>query len=208
MTPGSREARGAANGGYRTNEAASGTNEAVSAPPTSSSVRAPGGHPLGQVIGLFADRSSAEAACRALARRGYREDAIRLMISDETCAQQFSDFVSSRAEGSDPGRGGPAYSGAVLSARATAGFSHRPHPCPATLDVAVCADPESPGMPASGSLAQALAGSGVSDDRVDEYEAALRVGAVLLLVMTRSPDDARLIEIEWRRSYRAEKVQS
>ena len=90
-----------------------------------------------QVVGLFADRASAERACRALADRGYREDAIRLLISDD-----------------------------------------------------------------------ALAGSGISHERVAEYETALRNGAVLLSVITRSPEDARLLEIEWRKSYRAEKVQS
>ena len=145
----------------------------------------------GHVLGLFADRASAELACRALADRGYREDAMKLLISDETCARHFSD------------RAAP--SGAADSAPRHAVFSHRPKPCPAKLDVAICTDP---GRSANGTLAQALAGSGLSDQRVAEYEAALRNGAVLLSVTTRTPDDARLIEIEWRGSYRAEKVQS
>ena len=111
----------------------------------------------GQVIGLFADRASAELARRALADRGYREDAIRLLISD----------------------------------------------------VAVGSDPSSfDGKHANGTLADALADSGVSNERVAEYVDAIRNGAVLLRVITRSSDDARLIGIEWSRSYRAEKVHS
>ena len=180
------------------------------APPVTSAVRLPDARPLGQVIGLFADRASAELACRSLAERGYREDAIKLLISDQTCAHQFSDFVTGRVDTSTlTRREGHGYGGDVLASRQRAAFSHRPRPCPAMVDVAVCSDPESPeGVHASGSLEQALAGSGVAHDRVSEYESALRDGAVLLLVMTRSPDDARLIEIEWRRSYRAEKVHS
>lgn len=115
---------------------------AVAAAPTAEAGRSMTHSGLtGQVIGLFADRASAELACRALADRGYLEDAFRLLIT--------------------------------------------------------------------GSLvADALAGSGVSDERVGEYEDAIRDGRVLLRVITRSPDDARLIEIEWKRSYRAEKVHS
>ena len=185
-------------------------NDGGSAPPVTSAVRLPGARPLGQVIGLFADRASAELACRSLAERGYREDAIKLLISDQTCAHQFPDFVTGRVDTPTlKRREGNGYAGDVLASRQRSAFSHRPRPCPAMVDVAVCSDPESPvGVHASGSLEQALAGSGVAHDRVSEYASALRDGAVLLLVMTRSPDDARLIEIEWRRSYRAEKVHS
>jgi hypothetical protein len=151
-----------------------------------------------QVIGLFADRASAELACRALADRGYRDDAIKLMVSEETCARHFSDY-SDRAVSLAPG--------AIHkpAPRPAAIFSHRPKPCPATLDIAIYT---TPGVNATATLAEILAGSGLPYQRIAEYEAALRTGSVLLSVVTRSPGDARLIEIEWKRSYRAEKVHS
>ncbi len=149
------------------------------------------------VIGLFADRASAELACRALADRGYREDAIKLMVSEETCSRYFSDY-GDRAVSLAAGM-------PHLPPRASAVFSHRPRQCPATLDVAIYT---TPGENATATLAEILSGSGVSYQRVAEYEAALRTGSVLLSVVTRNPGDARLIEIEWRRSYRAEKVHS
>jgi hypothetical protein len=159
------------------------------------------GHGRGHVIGLFADRASAELACRALAERGYRDDAIRLVISDETCARQFSDFRTAAPAGEAAVRRDPDVQGGVGGA----GFSHRPKPCPAKLDVAVCT---TPGESGNATLADALADSGLQSQQVAEYERALKGGAVLLSVVTRSPADARLIEIEWRRSYRAEKVHS
>lgn len=100
-----------------------------------------------QVIGLFADRASAELACRGLAQRGYREDTIVAIYS-------------------------------------------------------------TPSQDVKATLSEILSGSGLPYSRVAEYETALRSGAVLLSVLTRSQEDARLIEIEWRQSYCAEKVRS
>ena len=149
-----------------------------------------------QVIGLFSDRGSAERACRALAERGYREDAIKLMISEETCTRHFADY-SDRAL--------PLSGSIDLTPQTAATFSHRPRQCPATLDVAIYTTAT---HDATATLAELLSGSGVPYSRVAEYEMALRNGAVLLSVLPRSHDDARLIDIEWRRSYRAEKVHS
>ena len=149
-----------------------------------------------QVIGLFADRASAELACRALAGRGYREDAIKLMISEETSNRHFADY-NDRAM---------ALAGAAIDCSppgAVAAFSHRPRQCPATLNVAIYATPTED---ATAMLTELLNGSGVPFPRIAEYETALRSGGILLSVITRSHDDARLIEIEWRRSYRAEKI--
>ena len=160
------------------------------------STDAPKGRP--QVIGLFANRASAELACRALAERGYREDAIKLMISEETCARYFSDYgdrVHSLAGGAID-----------REQRPVVAFSHRPRQCPATLDVAIYTT--TPNQDATATLAEILSGSGLPYSRIAEYETALHGGAVLLSVHPRSHDDARLIEIEWRRSYRAEKVHS
>ena len=148
-----------------------------------------------QVIGLFADRASAELACRALAERGYREDAIKLMISEETSTRHFADYGDRAMSLSN--------SAIDRVPRPVAVFSHRPKQCPATLNVAIYTTPS---QDATATLAEILSGSGLPYSRIAEYETALRSGAILLSVITRSPDDARLIEIEWRRSYRAEKI--
>lgn len=174
------------------------------------------GTSTGHVTGLFSDRASAERACHSLAERGYRQDAIKLLISDQTCSRQFRDFTFDRDAlrpiDPEPYRNAPhdAASDPIRdSHRKGAVASHRPRTCPAMLAVAVCADPDFPaGRLTEGSLADALAGAGLSNERMAEYEAALRAGAVLLRVIARSLNDARLIEIEWRRSYRAEKVHS
>ena len=148
-------------------------------------------------MGLFADRASAEHACRALVDSGYREDAIKLMISEETSGRHFADYGD---------RAISLASAAIdVPPRPAAAYSHRPGQCPATLNVAIYATPN---QDATATLAELLSGSGVPYPRIAEYEAALRSGAILMSVITRSHDDARLIGIQWRRSYRAEKIHS
>ena len=141
----------------------------------------------GQVTGLFADRASAELACRALGERGYREDAIKLLMSDLTRTRQFSDFESSRH---------------------SAAPHQRAYTCPATVSVAVCVDATCAALTHRPQLADVLASSGIPRERIAEYEAALETGAILMHVVTRSADDAQMIESEWRSSNRAQQVHS
>jgi hypothetical protein len=149
------------------------------------------------VIGLFIDRASAELACRALAARGYHEDAVKLMISEETCMRHFSEYSTHAMS-----HGG----GTVdRTPRPATTVSHYPRPCLATVNVAVYTTPT---LDATTALAEILSSSGLPYSRITEFEMALRSGAVLLSVLTRSHDDARIIDSEWRHCYRAEKVHS
>ncbi len=161
------------------------------------------------VTALFRSPDAAERAYRAAAALGYNDADINLVISDATRDRLLSDVrhpnLSNNAEQSadNPAKGadlgGP--TGGTLGTIA---------PVIAAVGAAVLV----PGLVFAGPIAIALTAAGavgvaggligalkdwgIPQDRLREYETAVRDGAILIGVKARSADDARQLERTWQ----------
>ena len=159
------------------------------------------------VTGLFRDRESVERAYRFVAQRGYDIGDVNVVMSDDTRNRYFSDdsristeLGSKAAEGGE--LGGPAggdigiiipilSAGAVLALPGL-GF--------------VLAGPIAAALAGAGvaglavGLIGALADWGMPEARVQQYEASIRDGGILMGVRPRSKQDARYFVQQWKAS--------
>jgi hypothetical protein len=159
-----------------------------------------------RVTGLFTDAKAAEHAYCTCSEHGYDIGEVNVVISESTRQRLLSDtseaatlLASRQAEGGE--LGGPTGGRVAILV---------------TVFAAVGAAVALPalGVVAAGPVAAALAGAGaagiaggligalgdwgVPEDRISHYEAGIRDGGILMMVDTRSEDDARQIEQEWK----------
>ncbi|MGH8237867.1 MAG: hypothetical protein ACREXP_12695 [Steroidobacteraceae bacterium] len=161
------------------------------------------------VTALFRSPDAAERAYRAATALGYEDSDINLVISDATRDGLLTDarhpnLSSNAAESKDnPAKGadlgGP--TGGTLGTIA---------PIIAAVGTAVLV----PGLVIAGPIAIALTAAGavglaggligalkdwgIPQDRVRDYETAVRDGAILIGVKARSAEDAQQLEQQWR----------
>ena len=161
------------------------------------------------VTGLFRDSKSVERAYRFVAKRGYDIGDINVVMSDDTRKRYFSgdhqtqtktELGSKAAEGGE--LGGP--TGGRISML-----------IPVLVAGAVLALPGL-GLVLAGPIAAALAGAGatglavgligalsdwgIPEERVQQYEAGIRRGGILMGVKARSDQDARYFKKQWKAS--------
>lgn len=154
---------------------------------------------------MFRDRESAERAYNALQSRGYSQDDINLMMSDETRKRQFerneqdSELGNKAMEGAGAGSAIGGTAGAVIGAIAAIGTA-----------VAipglglVVAGPIAAGLAGAGAggitggIVGALIGSGIPEDRAKQYESGIKEGGIVMGVKPRNDEDARYLENEWK----------
>ena len=162
------------------------------------------------VTAVFRSADAAERAYRAATALGYEDADINLVISDATrdrlmaerggrhpnLSSNATDSAEKPAKGAD--LGGP--TGGTLGTLA---------PVLAAVGTAVLI----PGLVFAGPIAIALMAGGavgvaggligafkdwgIPQDRVREYESAVRKGAILIGVKTRSDEDAQKLEQQW-----------
>ena len=154
------------------------------------------------LTGMFSDRDSAENAYRVLRERGYSDNDVNLMMSDETRKKYFSDKDSELGnkamEGAGKGSAIGGTLGAIIGAVAEIGTSVL---IPG-LGL-VIAGPLAVGLAAAGAggaaggLIGALIGSGIPEDRARKYESGVKDGRIVMGVHPRSEEDAQHIEREW-----------
>lgn len=156
------------------------------------------------VFGSFSDRESAERAYASATNRGYAQDDVNLVMSDDTRKRYFADqdteLSSKAAEGAGTGAmiGGAAVG--VLGAIAAIGTSIALPGLGLVLAgplVAGLAGAGAGGL--TGGLIGALIGWGIPEDRAKEYEDDVRNGRIVMGVNPRSDEDAAYFEDEWRR---------
>src|SRR5262245_25282509 len=163
------------------------------------------------VTALFRSPDAAERAYRAALALGYVDKDINVVVSDATRDRLLADAkhpnlqsnAAESAEKPDKGKGtdlgGP-----------TGGTFGTIAPVIAAVGTAVLV----PGLVFAGPIAIALAAAGavgvaggligalkdwgVPQDRVREYETAVRDGAILIGVKARSDEDAQQLEQKWR----------
>ena len=163
------------------------------------------------VTGLFRDRESAERAYGSVTTRGYSNDDVNLLMSDETRDKHFVDgketeLGNKALEGAGTGAAIGGTVGATLAAIAAIGT---------TLALPglglLVAGPIAAGLAgagaggATGGIIGALVGAGIPEERVKHYEKGLKEGGIVMGVTPRSDEDAEYFEREWK-THRGEEV--
>ena len=157
------------------------------------------------VTGLFRDRDSAERAYQTLSERGYSQNDVHLVMSEETRKKHFSgdgkdtELGNKAAEGAGIGGAIGGTLGAIAAAIAAVGTS-------VVLPGAglVIAGPLAAALAgggagaATGGLLGALIGAGIPEERVKHYETGIKEGGILMGVRPRSSADAEYFEKTWK----------
>jgi hypothetical protein len=161
------------------------------------------------LTGLFPDRDSAERAYQNAVERGYKQDDLNLVMSDETRKRHFSDegtqggrtteLGTKAAEGAGIGAGIGGAVGAVAAALAAVGTSIAVPGLGLVVAGPVAAALAGAGAGgAAGGLVGALVGWNIPEERIKEYESGIREGGILMGLRPRSDDDASHLESQWR----------
>lgn len=162
------------------------------------------------VFGSFNDRDSAERAYQSVTSRGYTQDDVNLMMSDNTRKKYFSDtdteLGNKAAEGASTGAAIGGAAGGVLGAIAAIGTSIAIPGLGLILAgplVAGLAGLGAGGL--TGGLIGALIGWGVPEEHAEAYDRDIREGRIVMGVNPRSEEDADYFHNEWKR-YNASNV--
>ena len=164
------------------------------------------------VTGLFPDRESAERAYGSMTDRGYGQDDVNLIMSDETRKKHFTDdgreteLGSKALEGAGAGAAIGGAVGATLAAIAAIGTTLALPGLGLLIAGPIAAGLAGAGAGgATGGLIGALIGAGIPEERVKHYEEGIRKGGIMMGVKPRNPEDAAYFEEDWKRN-RGEQV--
>ncbi|MEO8741163.1 MAG: hypothetical protein ABI537_15870 [Casimicrobiaceae bacterium] len=156
------------------------------------------------VTGLFNDRASAERAYGSVTSRGYANDDVNLVMSDDTRKRHFS------AEGEETELGNKAAKGAGVGGAigGTVGAIAAVVAAVTTIAIPgiglVVAGPLAAALAgagagaAAGGLVGALVGAGIPEERVKHYEDGIKNGGILMGVKARNAADAEHFERDWK----------
>lgn len=157
--------------------------------------------------GSFRDRDSAERAYNRLRERGYTDEEINIIMSDETRNKYFNketpesetDFGNKALEGVGTGSAIGGAIGAAAGIIAALGTS---------LVIPglglVVAGPIAAGLAGAGAggitggIVGALVGAGIPKERAEHYEKGIKEGDIVMGVKPRNDEDASYLEDDWR----------
>lgn len=160
------------------------------------------------LTGSFRDRSSAERAYNRLRERGYTDEEINIIMSDETRARYFdkekeadkeTEFGNKAMEGAGKGSAIGGAVGATAGIIAAIGTSL----VIPGLGI-VIAGPIAAGLAGAGAggltggIVGALVGAGIPKDRAEKHEKDIKEGDIVMGVRPRSDEDAQYLEEDWR----------
>ena len=155
------------------------------------------------MTGLFRDRDSAERAYGTLTARGYGNNDVSLLMSEETRKRHFtnpdarrSELGTKAAEGAGVGAVAGGGLGALLAGLAAAGIAVPGLPIIAmgTIAAALTGAVTGGGI---GALVGGLIGYGIPEERARLYDRGVREGGIVMGVSPRSPEDAEYFQREW-----------
>lgn len=158
----------------------------------------------GLVTGLFPDRDSAEAAYATATSRGYSQDDMNLVMSDETRQRHFkhgqeTELGNKAAEGAGIGGAIGGTVGAIAAAIAAIGTSLALPGLGLVIAGPIAAAVAGAGAGAAGGgLIGALVGWGMPEERVKHYEEGIKNGGILMGLKTNNAEDAAHIEDSWK----------
>jgi hypothetical protein len=160
------------------------------------------------VTALFNDRDSAERAYQSVSSRGYDNDAVNVVMSDETRKKHFdkvdgaeTELGTKAAEGAGVGGAIGGTLGAIVAAVGAVGTSIAIPGLGLVIAGPIAAAIAGAGAGgAAGGLVGALVGWGIPEERVKRYESGIKSGGILMGVKARSKDDATYFQQEWERN--------
>jgi hypothetical protein len=154
---------------------------------------------------MFRDRESAERAYSSLTSRGYSNDDVNLLMSDETRQKHFADdgreteLGTKAAEGAGKGAAIGGGIGATLAAIAAIGTSVALPGLGLVVAGPLLAGLAGAGAGgATGGIIGALIGAGIPEERVKQYEEGVREGGIVMGVNARTDEDADYFESDWK----------
>ena len=165
------------------------------------------------LTGMFRDRESTESAYQSLRNRGYTEDEINVMMSDETRDKYWGDYYtgdselgSKALEGTGAGAAIGGTLGAIIGGIAAIGTNVLLPGLGLVVAGPLAAALAGAGAGSlTGGLVGALIGWGIPEDRAKVYESGIKEGGTVLGVTPRTPEDADYFENEWK-NYRGEHI--
>jgi hypothetical protein len=154
---------------------------------------------------MFRDRESAERAWESARTRGYTENDLDVMMTDDTRKKYFdrddvveTELGNKALEGAGTGAAIGGTLGAIIAAVA-AGVSTVALPGIGLViagPIAAALTGAGAGA-ATGGIIGALVGSGIPEERAKVYEEGVKSGGIVMGVRPRSDDDADVIHREW-----------
>ena len=168
----------------------------------------------GILTGLFNDKESSESAYNSLRDRGYSDNDINVIMSDETRKKYYandanSELGSKAAEGTGVGGLIGGTLGAIIAGVAAIGTNLV---LPGLGLVvwgplaAALAGAGAGGL--TGGLVGALIGWGIPEDRAVIYENGIKNGGTVLGVKPRSAEDAAALRTDWETNHRGQNIYS
>ena len=164
------------------------------------------------LTGLFNDKESSESAYKSLRDRGYSDDDINVIMSDQTRDKYYkndtgSELGSKAAEGTGIGGAIGGTLGAIIGGVAAIGTNLILPGLGLVIWgplAAALAGAGAGGL--AGGLVGALIGWGIPEDRAKLYETGIKDGGTVLGVKPRSTEDADYFENEWKTNYRGQHI--
>ena len=170
------------------------------------------GKDSGLMTGLFSDKESSESAYKSLRDRGYSDDEINVVMSDETRKKYYADgsdsaLGSKAAEGTGVGGAIGGTLGAIIAGVAAIGTNLVLPGIGLVVWGPLAAALAGAGAGAlTGGLVGALVGWGIPEDHALVYEDGIKNGGTVLGVKPRSTEDADYIADKWKTDYRGQNI--
>src|SRR6187399_1345390 len=166
----------------------------------------------GIMTGLFTDKESTESAYESLRNRGYSDDEINVIMSDDTRKKYYADDADSElgtkaAEGTGVGGAIGGTLGAIIGGIAAIGTNLVLPGLGLVVWGPIAAALAGAGAGgATGGLVGALIGWGIPEERAKLYESGLKEGGTVLGVHPRSDEDADYFENNWSNNYHGQHI--
>lgn len=148
------------------------------------------------VTGTFNDSDSADRAYRSFRERGYTDDDIHIMMSDDTKKKYYDrddveiEHGSKAMEGAGAGAAIGGTTGGIIGALAAAGTAVALPGLGLAIAGPIAGALAGAGAGgAAGSLLGALVGAGIPEDRAKTYEKDIKEGGIVMGVHPRENDD-------------------
>ncbi|MBV9216700.1 MAG: hypothetical protein JO053_11035 [Acidobacteria bacterium] len=167
----------------------------------------------GMLTGLFPDKESSEGAYRSLRERGYSDDDINVIMSDDTRKKYYgdgktdTDLGNKAAEGMGYGSAIGGTLGAIIGGIAALGTNLVLPGVGLVVWGPIAAALAGAGAGATaGGWTGALIGAGIPEDRAKEYEEGVKNGGTFFGVTPKTPEDADYFENDWRDNYGGQNI--
>ena len=165
------------------------------------------------LTGLFNDRESSEGAYKSLRDRGYSDDEINVIMSDETRNKYYgegthdSELGTKAMEGAGTGGAIGGTLGAIIGGIAALGTNLVLPGVGLVVWGPIAAALAGAGAGGlTGGLVGALIGWGIPEERAKMYEEGIKSGGTVLGVKPRTTEDADYFENDWKTNLRGEHI--